>query len=835
MPHVASLALFLAALLLLAWAVHRAQGLSRRLRVMNAVASVAVARQDESRVQSVLRQICAYLDAKGAWFQMIEGDYLLVKHQVDVPDYLWLTRSSVARNSSLVLPLITSLRPRLVNVHEFANDFGEDLRRAGYSYILFVPIENNGELTGILALAFCRKRQVSRAQMEFLALMAGQLGLARENLSMVERVLQTQRQWLGTIDSLDDAILIHDADLQVLRINQTMARRLGSTPARLAGRKLASVLPHAEKGCPYCDVAGMGEVADPCFGGYALVSTSAYVDERSGRPGKVHTICDRTERRAAEERYRLLFESVQEGVFVSTLEGTLIDCNSAFATMLGFASREEVVKINTAEFFRSAAEREAYTKALEAQGALRNYEIALRRSDGSEIAALENSFAIRGAEGRIERIQGFLLDVTDKKRVEEDLRRRNHELAALNSMAAIANRSFSLAEILASTMRHLGDLYGQQGDLLIFDSASGRLLRSQSSRAPEAHQALRTVLEGLSDKLRRAHSEMVTEADIPRLPREAQEWLEKEGCHSLIGSLMYSQGELLGMIILTAREPGAFGDTDRGLAMAIGRQLSSAVERVRLYEEATRAYDNLRATQEQLLQSEKMSAVGQLISGVAHELNNPLTAILGYAQLLESLPIGEQALGFVRKLYQQTKRTHRVVQNLLAFSRQRKPIQSQVDLQRVLEDTLALREFDLKINDIEVRRDYQPGAPFITGDAHQLSQVFLNIVNNAVDAIMDSGHGGKLLIRLKYDAANVNMEFLDSGPGLHDAGRIFDPFYTTKGVGRGTGLGLSICYGIVKEHGGNISAGNGELGGAVFRITLPVNPPQKASAGAIGN
>ena len=171
---------------------------------------------------------------------------------------------------------------------------------------------------------------------------------------------------------------------------------------------------------------------------------------------------------------------------------------------------------------------------------------------------------------------------------------------------------------------------------------------------------------------------------------------------------------------------------------AIARQLGNSVEKVLLYEETARAYDNLRNTQEQLLQSEKMSAVGQLISGVAHELNNPLTAILGYVQLLETEPIGERAQDYVRKLYRQTQRTHRVVQNLLSFSRQRKPIQSQVDLRRVLEDTLALREFDLKLNNILLERNYEPAVPFITGDAHQLEQVFLNIINNAVDAIMDS-------------------------------------------------------------------------------------------------
>ena len=195
-----------------------------------------------------------------------------------------------------------------------------------------------------------------------------------------------------------------------------------------------------------------------------------------------------------------------------------------------------------------------------------------------------------------------------------------------------------------------------------------------------------------------------------------------------------------------------------------------------------------------------MSAVGRLISGVAHELNNPLTAVLGYAQLLETEPLGERAQDYVRKLYKQTQRTHRVVQNLLSFSRQRKPIQSQVDLRRVVEDTLALRESDLKLNNILVKRNYDPDVPFITGDAHQLEQVFLNIINNAVDAIMDSAQSGRLMVRVYPEDDRACIEFRDTGPGLEDSKRIFDPFYTTKKIGKGTGLGLSICYGIVKGH-----------------------------------
>jgi two-component system NtrC family sensor kinase len=217
-----------------------------------------------------------------------------------------------------------------------------------------------------------------------------------------------------------------------------------------------------------------------------------------------------------------------------------------------------------------------------------------------------------------------------------------------------------------------------------------------------------------------------------------------------------------------------------------------------------------------------MSAVGQLIAGVAHELNNPLTAILGYAQLLESEGLNERAQDYVSKMFKQAQRTHRVVQNLLSFARQRKPERSEVDIRKVLEETLTLRDYDLKINKIVVERDLGAEAALVVADPHQLEQVFLNIINNAVDAVLETGRSGKLKIRVYCEKGAVCAQFADDGPGIKDPKRIFDPFYTTKNVGKGTGLGLSICYGIVKEHGGDITAHNAAEGGAVIEVRLPM-------------
>src|SRR5438270_4140601 len=153
-----------------------------------------------------------------------------------------------------------------------------------------------------------------------------------------------------------------------------------------------------------------------------------------------------------------------------------------------------------------------------------------------------------------------------------------------------------------------------------------------------------------------------------------------------------------------------------------------------------------------------MSAVGQLIAGVAHELNNPLTAILGYAQLLETEGLNERAKDYVGKLFKQAQRTHRVVQNLLSFARQRKPEREEVDLRKVLEETLALRDYDLKINNISVERELPAEAAVVIADQHQIEQVFLNIINNAVDAILESGRTGKLRIRIYSHNGQVGAQ-----------------------------------------------------------------------------
>ena len=186
--------------------------------------------------------------------------------------------------------------------------------------------------------------------------------------------------------------------------------------------------------------------------------------------------------------------------------------------------------------------------------------------------------------------------------------------------------------------------------------------------------------------------------------------------------------------------------------------------------------------------------------------------------------MGQQGMEYADKLYKQAQRTHRIVQNLLSFGRQHKPERVPVQINQALEETLALRDYDLRMHNIRIHLDLAENLPVISADPYQLQQVFLNMVNNAVDAILEHSTEGDLWVRTGLDGDRFSVEFTDSGPGVKDASRVFDPFYTTKPVGKGTGLGLSICYGIITEHGGIIRVRNIPARGASFTIELPRQP-----------
>ncbi len=230
--------------------------------------------------------------------------------------------------------------------------------------------------------------------------------------------------------------------------------------------------------------------------------------------------------------------------------------------------------------------------------------------------------------------------------------------------------------------------------------------------------------------------------------------------------------------------------------------------------------------QAKLMHTEKMAALGQLVSGVAHEVNNPLAAIVGFTDLLlENPKIPEEAREELRVIMQEAQRTRVIVQNLLSFARHMPAQHEPVRVNSVLRQTLQLRAYDFTNHGVQMMERYDEGLPLSIGDSHQLQQVFLNILNNAYDAIQEVRRPGKIDVETSCLSGLIEIAFRDNGPGISHPERIFDPFFTTKEVGKGTGLGLSICYGIVRAHRGEIFARNNPDGiGCTFFVRLPVAP-----------
>jgi signal transduction histidine kinase len=251
------------------------------------------------------------------------------------------------------------------------------------------------------------------------------------------------------------------------------------------------------------------------------------------------------------------------------------------------------------------------------------------------------------------------------------------------------------------------------------------------------------------------------------------------------------------------------------------RSYFADVDRARLLVQSEQALDNLKRLQAQLVHTEKLVSLGQLAAGAAHEINNPLAAILGFSDLLaddETLP--EKARSTASKIREQARRTKTLVGNLLSFARQVPAERTLLDINTVVSNAVQLRALDLRSTTTRIEQQLESVLPGVRGDGNQLMQVFFNLLSNAIDA-MESHKGGILTIKTLRDRGNVVILFLDTGPGIKEPHRVFDPFYTTKPVGKGTGLGLSICFGIIQEHNGKILCYNRQEGGAVFRVELP--------------
>jgi PAS domain S-box-containing protein len=658
---------------------------------------------------------------------------------------------------------------------------------------------SSGELLGVLCLAD-RGAAPAVDEQQLLRAIAGHASIALENAGLFTRAQQANRHWLDVFDAIGDYIVVHDEQHNILRVNRSLADLVGLPADQLIGVNMRALdalstaaPPHS---CPFCRTGeGLDEYFHPGLDRAFLISTSRIRPEKvgpvsaghgeagNGESQIVHVLKDITDRRDAERRYRELFDNIQEGIYVSTPQGRFVEVNDALVRILGYESREEVLQLDIpTQLYFSPRRREELLELLKQTGEMHNHEEILQRKDGSPVHVFMNCYAVRDAGGNILQQRGLMLDITSWRQSQTELQKERDFSSKILSHTQSLILVTDTIGIISYANRRWGGLGFLQTQLVGHDFAD--------FCAPLRREALRQALASV------ARGQQVDNFDLPLIRGDGA-----SGQFSVNLSPINSEDGKVSNIVVVMTDV-----TDSAMLRS------------------------------KLVHAEKMAAVGQLVSGVAHEVNNPLTAILGFTDLLMENPeLPESARRDLRVILQEAQRTKQIVQNLLSFARQMPPRRQPVQLNSILQRTVQLRSYDFISHGIQVVERLDESLPEIVGDSHQLQQVFLNIINNAYDAVRECGRPARIEIMSARSTGYVEVSFRDNGTGIADPARIFDPFFTTKDVGKGTGLGLSICYGIIHEHGGEILCHNNlDSEGATFTVRLPLAADSATFGAAAG-
>jgi PAS domain S-box-containing protein len=632
------------------------------------------------------------------------------------------------------------------------------------------------------AYVYGRRREVSELK-HLLQDLHGRTGAtpSDEQLDQLGQVIQrSQRSFKELIDSFDDVAFACSLDGTLRTVNRRVTQLLGLAYADVVGHKIDDFLVEplrrdVEGGLPrflekrrWSGLVRV-QVKNSTRALYFDCVLNAIVksDEVVGISALARDV---TEEREKERRFTELFETLQEGVYFSTPEGKLLDANPALVQMLGCNSRDELLSMDPSALNVDPGQGSVLGRSADDRGSERSRELVLRRKDGTTGTFLDTSRAVWDGAGKIIRYQGTLVDVTERRKMEKSLRRQEE------------------------FQRYLLESFP---DLILVIDLEGRY-SFVSSR--------------IRDLLGRTPADMLGKKVDDEAQEQSPEFLA-------LYRDVSTGAKKFGFCEFGARHRDGSWRTMRANASP----LSDAEGKASGVIVSVRDITVERKLEQQIIQSERLAAMGQMIGGFAHELNNPLTSIMGMAELLQEGEKEEATRRQLVILQQQARRAADIVQNLMYFSRPPAPGRGPVNLSELVQRTLHLHTYSLRKNNVTVDFIPEPSLPAVLGDSHQLMQIFLNLILNAEQAMREARDRGTLRIRLEKVSNSVVVTFQDDGPGIPPEvlPNIFDPFYTTKRPGRGTGLGLSICKAILREHGGEIEASSGPGGGAVFRVTLP--------------
>jgi PAS domain S-box-containing protein len=479
---------------------------------------------------------------------------------------------------------------------------------------------------------------------------------------------------------------------------------------------------------------------------------------------------DVTSQHESEIRFSELFESLREGIFFTTPEGILLDANPALIRMLGYQTKEELQKHNFRDLYVDPSQRDELVRQVIENGSVQDMDIVYQRENGTHLHCLASGFVVRDSFGRTIRIQGTLVDVTERIEIEESLHREQEFVRRLVASFPDMIAVLDLEGRFTFVSPRVEEILGRSSRELVGKYLGDRIHRDELPEMKEVFQKL--------------SSGEVANAQFEYRTKHADEsWRTLRASAS---PLFDASGKING-VVASARDVTASKQAEK-----------------------------------QHLQKEKLAAMGEMMAGVAHELNNPLTAILGVSDLLRERATDDSTRRQVEIVLKQARRAAGIVQNLLTFSRPSaiasKKLRPEEEIQRVIDQQEPL----LRQKNVTIEFAAPLGLPAVEADPRLLQQVFLNLIANAEQAITGFRDHGTLKISIEQADGHIIFVFKDDGPGIspENMEKIFDPFFTTKRPGGGTGLGLTISIAIVKEHGGTIEVQSPAGAGAEFRVAL---------------
>jgi two-component system NtrC family sensor kinase len=618
-----------------------------------------------------------------------------------------------------------------------------------------------------------------------------------ERKRMEREIREATKRFEKIAEMGEDGIIVFDEDSRIEFANQMASEIMGFPKDQILGREFFSLIGKRDEefleemvmrgegmGQKVCTEMSIRTPQGP------VKETEVCIAPTQSEDGQIKSyvyIRDITERKKfekelkeSEKKFRNLFERVRQGLYISTKEGHFVDCNRALLEMAGYSEKEEFLEIDIAqELYVNPKDRKNFQAFVEERGFVKDFEVEFKKKNGEKMTVLISADAKLDGEGRGVGYEGIIIDITDRKRMERKLKEANEFLMNLIES--------SVDGIIVTDMK---------GDILIFNNGAENILGYKAE-------------------------EVVGKMNIRSVypPGVAKEVMEKLRSPDFGGV-----GKLTSFPIAHRKKDGELIEGDLSASVIYdeeGKEIAS-VGIFKDLRERLRIERELREMQQALLQSEKLAAMGRLTSQIAHELNNPIYGIMNTLELLKTeIPPESKRRRILELSLSETQRLAEMLRNMLSFSKPEEEKRRPIKINELIEGILLVTEKQMKESNIKVETFFDEGIPEVMASTNQMRQVMLNLIKNAKEAMPK---GGTLTVRTNREDSKVLIHIQDTGVGIPEELRdkIFEAFFTTKQKVKGVGLGLSVCYGIIKDHGGEIKVESEVNKGTTFTIHLPI-------------